>query len=80
MALIPNTPSPSRDSIPSPLTTLIPSLKPEEASALSYSPDFYPGARDVPTPIGSMRVYEFGPQDGRKVLCIHGDANPSLMF
>lgn len=58
--------------LPSPLSTLIPALSPEQKSQLLYPPDFFPGARDVATPYGSIRCYEFGPAEGRKVLLIHG--------
>lgn len=61
-------------SIPSPLTTQIPNLSAEEIAALPYPPDYYPGARDVKTPYGTMRVYEWGPESGRKVMLVHGDA------
>lgn len=61
-------------SIPSPLTTQIPNLSAEEIAALPYPPDYYPGARDVKTPYGGMRVYEWGPESGRKVMLVHGDA------
>jgi hypothetical protein len=64
---------PSR-SIPSPLTTQIPHLSAAEIAALPYPPDYYPGARDVKTPYGSMRVYEWGPESGRKIMLVHGDA------
>ncbi|ROV97541.1 hypothetical protein VSDG_04635 [Cytospora chrysosperma] len=64
---------PRRPSIlPSPLRTLVPALSPEQRSELLYPPDFFPGARDVPTPYGSIRCYEFGPAEGRKVLLVHG--------
>ena len=53
------TPSLTTRSIPSPLTTHVPNLSPEEIAALPYPPDYYPGARDVKTPYGSMRVYEW---------------------
>ncbi|KAK2610982.1 hypothetical protein N8I77_004366 [Diaporthe amygdali] len=55
-----------------PLSSHISSLSPEEQSQLLYPPDYFPGARDVPTPYGSIRCYEFGPVSGRKVLLIHG--------
>ncbi|KAK7745345.1 hypothetical protein SLS53_002841 [Cytospora paraplurivora] len=58
--------------LPSPLRTLLPTLSPEQRSELLYPPDCFPGARDVPTPYGSIRCYEFGPARGRKVLLIHG--------
>lgn len=61
-------------SIPSPLITQIPNLSVEEIAALPYPPDYYPGARDVQTPYGRMRVYEWGPESGRKIMMVHGDA------
>ncbi|RDA96040.1 hypothetical protein CP533_5920 [Ophiocordyceps camponoti-saundersi (nom. inval.)] len=45
---------------------------------LVYQPDTLPGARDVETPYGSVRVYEFGPEDGQKVLLVHGITTPCL--
>ncbi|ETI27015.1 hypothetical protein G647_10114 [Cladophialophora carrionii CBS 160.54] len=64
--------------IRSPRTTLLPKLSKEEISDLPYPPDVLPGARDVDTPYGSIRVYEFGPEDGRKVLLIHGISTPAI--
>ncbi|KAI0394030.1 alpha/beta-hydrolase [Xylariaceae sp. FL0594] len=54
------------------LTTTIPKLSAEEIAKIAYRPDDFPGARDVDTPYGSIRVYEYGPDEGRKVLLIHG--------
>lgn len=64
----------SRDSIPSPLTTQLPGLTTSQIAALPYPPDLYPGARDVQTSYGVMRVYEWGNESGRKVMLVHGDA------
>lgn len=47
---------------------------------MAYPPNALPGARDVETFYGTMRVYEWGPPDGQKVLFVHGDATPSLVF
>ncbi|KAK6843569.1 C6 and C2H2 transcription factor RegA-like protein [Apiospora arundinis] len=58
--------------LPGPLTTSLPYLSKDEIKDLPYQPDHFPGARDVETPYGNIRVYEFGPEDGRKVLFIHG--------
>lgn len=58
--------------IPGPLKTVIPNLSQDEIYKLDYTPNYFPGARDVETPYGSLRVYEFGPTTGRKVLFIHG--------
>ncbi|KAL2392081.1 hypothetical protein ABEF93_001372 [Exophiala dermatitidis] len=64
--------------LPSPRTTRLPSLSDEEKSQLPYPPDVLPGARDVDTPYGSIRVYEFGPESGRKVLLVHGISTPAI--
>ncbi|KAL2820823.1 Alpha/Beta hydrolase protein [Aspergillus cavernicola] len=40
--------------------------------------DVLPGARDVQTPYGSIRVYEWGPEDGSKVLLVHGITTPCI--
>ena len=65
-------------SIPSPLTTLLPGLSDTEGSAVPYPPDLFPGARDVESPYGTLRVYEWGPGEGRKVLLLHGVSTPCL--
>ena len=72
------TPLPTKRSIPSPTTTLLPHLTNSEIDALPYPPHALPGGRDLSTPYGSMRVYEFGPTSGRKVLLIHGITTPSI--
>ncbi|KAF7879133.1 hypothetical protein EAF04_000332 [Stromatinia cepivora] len=64
--------------IPSPLTTQIPTLSQEEISTLPYPPDIFPGARDIPSPYGNTRAYEFGPLNGRKILLIHGISTPCI--
>lgn len=48
------------------------------SKALVYLPDLLPGARDVDTPYGSIRVYEFGPETGEKVLFVHGISTPCV--
>lgn len=43
---------PTRPSImPSPLKTLLPKLSGHEKKELLYGPDYFPGARDVETPV-----------------------------
>ncbi|KAL9024464.1 MAG: hypothetical protein Q9180_007892, partial [Flavoplaca navasiana] len=64
--------------IPSPRETLLPYLSPSEIAKLPYPPDALPGARDIPSPHGSLRVYEWGPENGRRVLMIHGISTPSI--
>ncbi|KAL6705192.1 hypothetical protein ACN47E_007297 [Coniothyrium glycines] len=53
-------------------------LPPEVLRASPYPPDALEGARDVQTPYGSIRVYEWGPKDGKRVLLMHGMSTPSL--
>jgi hypothetical protein len=67
-----------RPPIPSPGKSLLPDISPEEAGALPYHPAALPGARDVDSPFGNIRVYEFGPRDGEKVLLVHGISTPSI--
>ncbi|EPE29178.1 alpha/beta-Hydrolase [Glarea lozoyensis ATCC 20868] len=64
--------------IPSPRASIIPSLSYEEQDNLPYPPNLFPGARDVDSPYGTTRIYEWGPEDGRKVLLIHGISTPCL--
>ncbi|UKZ87865.1 uncharacterized protein TrAFT101_003639 [Trichoderma asperellum] len=64
--------------LPNPLKTTIPRLPRDEVEGLVYQPDAFPGARDVDTPYGSIRVYEFGPEDGEKVLLVHGISTPCI--
>ena len=76
----PGSPRSSRIVIPSPRTTLLPYLSETQLTNLPYPPDIFPGARDVETPYGVMRVYEWGPRDGRKVVLVHGDSTPAPIF
>lgn len=62
--------------LPSPRAT--DSLKGEQLKTLPYPPDALPGARDVDSPFGSIRVYEWGPEEGEKILLIHGISTPSI--
>ncbi len=64
--------------IKSPASTLLPNLSEEEIAALPYPPDLLPGSRDVPTPYGNIKVFEWGPEDGEKVLLMHGISTPCL--
>ncbi|KAL7819075.1 putative alpha/beta hydrolase family protein [Trichoderma gracile] len=63
--------------LPNPLKTAAAADK-VEVEGLVYRPDAFPGARDVETPYGSIRVYEFGPEDGEKVLLVHGISTPCI--
>ncbi|KAK5943458.1 hypothetical protein PMZ80_004465 [Knufia obscura] len=62
----------------SPRHTLLPHLTAPQRSALPYPPDALPSPRDINSPYGTLRAYEFGPEDGRRVLLIHGISTPCL--
>ncbi|KAI0404261.1 Alpha/Beta hydrolase protein [Xylaria palmicola] len=55
-----------------PLASSTRRLSGAELAKATYQTDHFPGARDVVTPYGNIRVYEFGPETGRKILLIHG--------
>lgn len=68
----------TRKIIQSPRVTLLPKLSEEEIGELPYPPDVLPGARNVNSPYGIIRVYEWGPEGGRKVLLVHGISTPCI--
>lgn len=71
--------SSSRQAIlPSPRSTLLPHLSPTALSLLPYPPDALPGARDVLTPYGTVKVFEFGPATGERVLLLPGLSTPCI--
>jgi hypothetical protein len=43
-----------------------------------YPPDVFPGARDVETPYGTIKVFEWGPEEGEKVALLHGIGTPCI--
>ena len=45
-----------------------------------YPQDIYPGGRDVVAPYGTIKVFEWGPEDGEKVLIMQGIGTPSLGY
>ena len=55
-----------------------PLSNPEPTTPPPYPPNALPGARDIPTPHGSIRAYEWGPASGRKVLFVHGISTPCV--
>lgn len=49
-----------------------------EAAQLVYPPDAFPGGRDVDTPYGTIKVFEWGPEDGDKVMIMPGASTPCI--
>lgn len=62
----------------SPRETLLPKLTKSQIADLPYPPDALPGSRDIASPYGTIRAYEWGPEDGSKVLLVHGISTPCL--
>lgn len=63
------------DCTPSPRIDL-PSLSEDAIAALPYPPDLYPGGRWLHTPYGVIRMFEFGPADGKPLVFVHGISTP----
>lgn len=56
-----------------------PEDSPEKAAAaVPYPPELFPGGRDVETVYGTIRVFEWGPEEGEKVLLVHGIGTPCI--
>jgi pimeloyl-ACP methyl ester carboxylesterase len=53
-------------------------LTAHEEATVPYPPDALPGGRNVATPYGRIRAYEWGPARGRKVLFVHGISTPCI--
>lgn len=64
--------------IDSPLPWIRETLTRKQQEKLPYAPDALEGPRDVATPFGNIRVYEWGPQEGKKVLLVHGISTPCI--
>lgn len=62
----------------SPRATVLPALSDDENRTLPLPNDVLPGGRDVASPYGSIRVYEWGREDGPKVLMVHGITTPCV--
>lgn len=57
-----------------------PLMTADGAQDIPYPPDALPGGRGVETPFGNTRVYEWGPEGGRKILFVHGISTPCIVF
>lgn len=51
---------------------------PDPEKAAPYPPELFPGGRDVDTVYGTIKVFEWGPEDGDKVLLVHGIGTPCI--
>ena len=65
-----------RRAVPSVLTFTTNALR-QDQDKNPYLFDLLPGRRDVLSPWGNMRAYEWGPEDGRRVLFLHGLSTPA---
>lgn len=63
----------------SPMKTLLPRMSDDKLRNLPSPQDALPGARDVPSQHGSLRVYiKGGPSDGHNFLFVHGISTPCI--
>ncbi|CAO1623622.1 unnamed protein product [Sympodiomycopsis kandeliae] len=53
---------------------------PELSNEPAYPHDVLPGGAWLQTPLGRIRYYEFGPEDGKKVLLVHGITTPTPVW
>ncbi|KAM3434723.1 hypothetical protein MY4824_005232 [Beauveria thailandica] len=49
-----------------------------DAPPCPYHLDEFPGGRQLRTSYGTMQVFEWGPEDGEKVLLLHGIGTPCI--
>ena len=49
-----------------------------ELSNSAYPPDVFPGGRNVDSVYGTIKVFEWGPEEGEKVLLLHGIGTPCV--
>ncbi|KAF2761840.1 putative alpha/beta fold family hydrolase [Pseudovirgaria hyperparasitica] len=47
-------------------------------AALPYDMDEFPGRQQVKTIYGTIQVFEWGPEDGEKILLVHGLGTPCI--
>ncbi|KAI0894753.1 alpha/beta-hydrolase [Annulohypoxylon nitens] len=64
--------------IQSPGVACLPENHEGMAANQPYPLDALPGGRDVITPYGSIRAYEWGPEEGERVLLVHGISTPAV--
>lgn len=44
----------------------------------AYRQDTFPGSRQFKTVYGTIQIFEWGPEDGEKVLLVHGLGTPCI--
>jgi hypothetical protein len=52
----------------------------EEAPADFYTQDFYPGGCYLNLPLGKMRYWKFGNENGTRVVLVHGITTGSVVY
>ncbi|PWZ02540.1 alpha/beta-hydrolase [Testicularia cyperi] len=53
---------------------------PPKTSDPPYPHDILPNGKDLETPYGRIRYYEFGPEEGKKLLLVHGISTPAPVW
>lgn len=60
------------------LQTTLDSL--EKTPADFFTEDFYPGGHYLDLPLGRMRYWKFGKENGTRVVLVHGITTGSVVF
>ncbi|KAG0313524.1 hypothetical protein BGZ99_008834, partial [Dissophora globulifera] len=61
----------------------LPSLRgvtPHTTSNCAYPEDYYPGGNYADLSFGETHYFEFGPEDGKKVVFVHGLSTPTSVY
>ncbi|KAG0224630.1 alpha/beta-hydrolase [Mortierella sp. GBAus27b] len=59
----------------------LPSLRAVDRSALdAYPEDYYPGGQYAELSFGETHYFMFGPEDGKKIVFVHGLSTPASIF
>ena len=66
--------------ISSPREILLPFLSPSQTFTLPYPFNLLLGPRDVDSPYGVLRVYQWGTKKGKKVILVRDDITPAPFF
>ncbi|KIJ50034.1 hypothetical protein M422DRAFT_777164 [Sphaerobolus stellatus SS14] len=65
---------------PTPVHHSLDEVDPESIIRKGYPKDFLPNPQTVRFPQGKSTYWLFGPEDGKKVVLIHGISTPSIMW
>ncbi|KIJ53182.1 hypothetical protein M422DRAFT_64720 [Sphaerobolus stellatus SS14] len=65
---------------PTPVDHSLDAVDPKSPIRVVYPKDFYPNPQTVHFPLGKTTYWILGPEDGTKVVLVHGISTPSLIW